>query len=59
MQDTLQAMQDMIRIQEKLLAGVNPADKDAVRKEMDQVTEKLKKLSADYRGMIASQVRSE
>lgn len=59
MQDTLQAMQDMVRIQEKLVAGVNPDDRDSIRKEMDQINDRLKKLVSDYRGIITSRVRGE
>lgn len=58
MQDALQLMTEMIRIQEKLLDNTNP-NKDALRKELAQVKEKTAKLIADYRGMMTNQTRSE
>lgn len=58
MQDALQLLTEMIRIQEKLLDNTNP-NKDALRKELAQVKEKTAKLISDYRGMMTNQTRSE
>jgi hypothetical protein len=58
MQDTLQVMNEMIQIQEKLMDGGSPK-KDALKQQLANAKEKTKKLIADYRGMLTSQIRSD
>ena len=58
MQDALQVVNDMLRIQEKLLDSQTP-NKDDLRRQLAQLGEKTRKLMADYRGMLTSQVKSD
>ena len=60
MQDALQLMSDMIRIQEQLMdASTSSQKKTELRQDLAQVKEKTRKLIADYRGMLTNQVKSD
>lgn len=50
MQDALQIIQDITQVQEKLLSGASPADKDSLRHELKGINERARRLSRDFRG---------
>ena len=57
MQDILQLIADLTRIQEKMAQASSGREKEAVRKELAQVREKSAKLIAELRGMITGQAQ--
>lgn len=60
MQDALQLMSDMIRIQEQLMdTNTSNQKKDDLKQDLAQIKEKTRKLMADYRGMLTNQVKSD
>ena len=59
MQDALQAITDMIQVQEKLMGNVSPAEKESARQELKRIKEKTRKIALDYRGVLSGQLRSE
>ena len=60
MQDALQLMSDMIRIQEQFMdTNTSNQKKDELKQDLAQIKEKTRKLMADYRGMLTSQVKSD
>jgi hypothetical protein len=59
MQDALQAVREMIQIQEKLMGAVSPAEKESIRLELKRVQEKTRKIALDFRGVLAGRMRSE
>jgi hypothetical protein len=59
MQDALQAITDMIQVQEKLMGSVSPAERESIRQELKRIKEKTRKIAMDYRGVLSGQLRSE
>jgi hypothetical protein len=59
MQDALQAITDVIQVQEKLMGNVSPAEKESARQELKRIKEKTRKIALDYRGVLSGQLRSE
>jgi hypothetical protein len=59
MQDALQAITDLIQVQEKLMGSVTPAERESVRQELKRIKEKTRKIALDYRGVLSGQLRSE
>lgn len=57
MQDMLQIMMDMTRIQEKMANASSSREKEVLRKELEEVREKTKKLMSELRGMITGQMQ--
>jgi hypothetical protein len=52
MQDTLQAVRDMIQIQEGLMGDVTPAKKESMRQELKRIQEKTRKIVLDFRSVF-------
>jgi hypothetical protein len=59
MQDALQAVREMIQIQEKLMGAVSPAERGSIRQELKRVQENTRKIALDFRGVLAGRMRSE
>jgi hypothetical protein len=59
MQDAMQLLTDMILIQEKLISGVGPAEKESIRQDLKRIREALRKIGSDYRSAFLSPIRRE
>jgi hypothetical protein len=59
MQDALQLVLDMARIQEKVMGNVSAREKEALRREIEQLKEKTKKLMQEYRGYISGHMNNQ
>ncbi len=53
MQDMMQTMKKMIEVQQKIVEGVKPAEKKELVKELSGMQEKMDKMIADMKGMMA------
>jgi hypothetical protein len=59
MQDLMQLLKDMIRVQEKLIGAVGPAEKESIRQELKRIREGTRRIGLDYRSALLSQLRSQ
>jgi hypothetical protein len=59
MQDAMQLLTDMILIQEKLVGGVAPAERESIRQELKRIREAIRKIGSDSRSAFLSPFRRE
>ena len=59
MQDAIQMIKDLVRLQQKALEGNSPKGKPALVKELKGIEERLAKLLSDYRVMLSGKIRNE
>jgi hypothetical protein len=59
MQDAMQLLTDIILIQEKLIAGVAPAERESIRQDLKRIREALRKIGSDYRSAFLSPIRRD
>ncbi len=59
MQDALQLVMDMARIQEKMMESASAREKEKLRKEIEQLRDRTKKVMQDYRGYMAGQISNQ
>jgi hypothetical protein len=59
MQDALQAIRDMIQVQEELLGGATPAEKESMRQQLKRIQEKTRKIGLDFRSVFTGRPRRD
>ncbi len=59
MQDAMHLLTDIILIQERLIGGVGPAEKESIRQELKRIRQEIRKIASDYRGAFLSPSRRE
>jgi hypothetical protein len=59
MQDALQAIRDMIQVQEDLLGGATPAEKESMRQQLKRIQEKTRKIGLDFRSVFTGRPRRD
>jgi hypothetical protein len=59
MQDSMHLLLDIIRIQEKLVGGVGPAERDSIRQELKRIRADMRKIGMDSRRALSDPLRVE
>lgn len=59
MQDAMHLLMDMIRIQERLIGGVGPAEKESIRQDLKRIRQEIRKIAWDYRGAFLNPFQRE
>jgi hypothetical protein len=59
LQDALQAVTDLLAVQEKLMADPKGSEKESLRKELARIKEQTRKISSDYREVLSGRLRGE
>jgi predicted site-specific integrase-resolvase len=52
MRDITQMMTDMMKMQKKMITGVNAAEKEEMMSDMDKMMDRMEKMMSDMRGMM-------